>query len=174
MQTGGTAPTPTARRPVTATCTRPSGKRTTQNRGKLYRRRAAGEFDPDRYGRRGTIKAVFGAAAAAAETADHRPYCRYRKPETQARSGSTSAICMNVGTLNRIRRAAELARQPAAVGGKSRTKSRVCGKRIAARRICVTTPVSTDGPDSKGPRITCPSKMHAPTPAVCRDARCAA
>ena len=60
-------------------------KANAKNRGKPYRRRAAREFDSGRYERRGTIKAVLGAA----EIADHRLYCRYKKPETQARFGPT-------------------------------------------------------------------------------------
>ena len=79
-------------------------KANAKNRGKLYRRRAAGEFDPDLYKRRGMVEAIFGAA----ETADHRLYCRYRTTETQARFGPTLAICMNVETLNRIRCAVDL------------------------------------------------------------------
>ena len=56
------------------------------------------------------MKAIFGAA----ETADHRPYREYRKPETQARSGPMPAIRMNMETSNRIWRAVELDHQPAA------------------------------------------------------------
>ena len=80
-------------------------KANAKNRGKPYRRRAAGEFDPDLYKRRGMVEAIFGAAA---ETADHRLYCRYRTTETQARFGPAPAICMNVETLNRIRCAVDL------------------------------------------------------------------
>ena len=79
-------------------------KANAKNRGKLYRHRAALEFDPDLYRRRGMIEAIFGAA----ETTDHRLYCRYRKPETQARFGPTLAVCMNVETMNRIRYAVKL------------------------------------------------------------------
>ena len=50
-------------------------------------------------------------AGADVETADHRLYCRYRKPETQARFGPTLAICINVETLNRIRCAVKLGHQ---------------------------------------------------------------
>ena len=79
-----------------------------KNRGKPYRRKAAGEFDPDLYKRRGMVEAIFGAAA---ETTDRRLYCRYRTTETQARIGPTLAICMNVETPNRIRCAGELGHQ---------------------------------------------------------------
>ena len=80
-------------------------KANAKNRGRPSRRRAAREFDPDLYKRRGMVEAIFGAAA---ETADHRLYCRYRTTETQARFGPTLAICMNVETLNRIRCAVDL------------------------------------------------------------------
>ena len=56
------------------------------------------------------MEAIFGAA----ETADHRPYRGYRKLETQARSGPTPAIRMNMETPNKIRRAVELGHQPTA------------------------------------------------------------
>ena len=75
-----------------------------KNRGKPYRRRAAGEFDPDLYKRHEMVETTFDAA----ETADRRLYCRYRKSETQDRFGPTLAICMNVKVLNRIRCAVEL------------------------------------------------------------------
>ncbi len=58
-----------------------------KKRGKPYRCRAAKEFDPGLYKRRGMTEAIFGGAAAAAETADRRPYYRCRKSETQARFG---------------------------------------------------------------------------------------
>ena len=83
-------------------------KANAKNHGKPYRRRAVQEFNPDLYKRRGTVEAIFGAA----ETADHRLYCRYRKPETQARFGPTLAICMNMETLNRIRCTVELGHRP--------------------------------------------------------------
>ena len=83
-------------------------KANAKNRGKPHRRRAAREFDPDLYRRRGMIEAIFGGGA---ETADRRLYCRYRRPETQARFGPTLAICMNVETLNRIRCAVKLGHQ---------------------------------------------------------------
>ena len=82
-------------------------KANAKNRGKPYQRRAVREFDPDPYKRRGMIEAIFGAA----ETADHRLYCRYRRPETQIRFGPTLAICMNMETLNRIRCAVKLGHQ---------------------------------------------------------------
>ena len=90
-------------------CIRTQQGANAKNRGKPYRRRAAREFDSDLYKRRGMVEAVFGAAA---ETADRRLYCRYRKPGTQVRFGPALAICMNVETLNRIRCAVEIGHRP--------------------------------------------------------------
>ena len=80
-----------------------------RNVGKRFRRRAAALFDLWRYRNRRMVEGIFGA-----ETRAHRPFCRYRKKETQERFGVLLAVTSNVRALNRIRCDAETAAAPAA------------------------------------------------------------